>query len=117
MSRRGIPADERPDSSSTQTDRPKVANNTIVLIIVVAVAALVITGLVAIVVRKTRNQNCHGLRETIRRQVRENSLRLRREEVFADESDASPPGPASTLKTPAPSRHKPAAVSRPRSPD
>ena len=45
-----------------------------VLIVVVAMAALVLTGLVTLVVCKTRTQNRHGIGETIRKQVRENTL-------------------------------------------
>jgi hypothetical protein len=67
-----------------------VDTNTTILIIVVAMAALVLTGLVSLVVCKTRTQNRHGIGETIRKQVRENTLRLRRREVLAVESDATP---------------------------
>ena len=64
--------------------------NTIVLIIVVATAVVVLTGLVALVVCKTRTQSHYGIGETIREQVRENTLRLRRREVLAVEFDATP---------------------------
>jgi hypothetical protein len=65
-----------------------VATNTTVLILVTAMAALVLTGVLALVVYKTRNQQRHGKGETIRDQVEENALRLRRQEVLADQFDA-----------------------------
>jgi len=67
-----------------------VATNTIVLIIVVAMAVLVLSGLVTLVVRKTRTQSRYGIGETIGEQVRENTLRIRRRELLAVESDATP---------------------------
>jgi hypothetical protein len=65
-----------------------VATNTTVLILVTAMAALVLTGVLALVVYKTRNQQRHGEGETIRDQVEEDALRLRRQEVLADQFDA-----------------------------
>jgi hypothetical protein len=67
-----------------------VATNAIVLIIVVAMAVLVLSGLVTLVVRKTRTQSPYGIGETIGHQVRKNTLRIRRREVLAVESDATP---------------------------
>ena len=58
-----------------------MATNTTVLILVTAMAALVLTGALALVVYKTRNQQRHGKGETIRDQVEEDALRLRRQEV------------------------------------
>ena len=67
-----------------------MATNTIVLIIVVAMAVLVLSCLVTLVVRKTRTQSRYGIGETIGEQVRENTLRIRRRELLAVESDATP---------------------------
>ena len=53
-------------------------------------AALVLTGVLALVVYKTRNQQHHGKGETIRDQVEEDALRLLRQEALADEFDARP---------------------------
>jgi hypothetical protein len=50
----------------------------------IAIAALVLTGVLALVVYKTRNQQRHGKGETIRDQVEEDALRLRRQEVLAE---------------------------------
>jgi hypothetical protein len=50
-----------------------VATNTTVLILVTAMAALVLTGALALVVYKTRNQQRHGKGETIRDQSDENA--------------------------------------------
>jgi hypothetical protein len=58
------------------------------LILVTAMAALVLTGVLAVVVYKTRNQQRHGKGETIREQADEGTLRVRRQEVLADEFDA-----------------------------
>jgi hypothetical protein len=65
-----------------------VATNTTVLILVTAMAALVLGGVLALVVYKTRNQQRHGKDETIRDQVEADALRLRRQEVLADQFDA-----------------------------
>jgi hypothetical protein len=65
-----------------------VATNTTVLILVTAMAALVLTGVLALVVYKTRNQQRYGNGETIRDQVEEDARRLRRQEVLADQLDA-----------------------------
>jgi cytochrome b len=71
-----------------QSKGANVATNTTVLILVTAMAALVLTGALALVVYKTRNQQRHGEGETIRDQVEEDTLRLRRQEVLADQFDA-----------------------------
>ena len=65
-----------------------MATNTAVLIIVAALAALVLAGLLAVVVCKTRTQQRHGRGATIRDQAEEDALRLRRREALADESAA-----------------------------
>jgi hypothetical protein len=65
-----------------------VATNTIVLILVTAMAALVLTGVLALVVYKTRNQQHYRKGETMRDQVDEDTRRLRRQEVLADQFDA-----------------------------
>lgn len=62
-----------------------MATNTIVLLIVVALAALVLTGVLAGVVYKTRAPKWG---EMVRDQAEEDALRLRRQEVLADEFDA-----------------------------
>jgi len=62
-----------------------MATNTIVLMIVVAMAALVLAGVLAGVVYKTRAPKWG---ETARDQAEEDALRLRRQEVLADEFDA-----------------------------
>jgi len=59
-----------------------MATNTTVLIVVAALAALVIVGALAGVMYKTRTPK-RG--ETIRDQVEEDALRLRRHEALADE--------------------------------
>jgi hypothetical protein len=58
------------------------------LILVTAMAALVLTGVLALVVYKTRDQQRQGKGETIRDQAEEEALRLRRQETLADEFDA-----------------------------
>jgi len=58
------------------------------LILVTAIAALVLTGVLTLVVYKTRNQQRHGKGETVRDQAEEDALRLRRQEALADEFDA-----------------------------
>jgi hypothetical protein len=58
------------------------------LILVTAMAALVLTGVLALVVYKTRNQQRQDMGETIRDQAEEDALRLRRQEALADEFDA-----------------------------
>jgi hypothetical protein len=64
-----------------------VATNTTVLILVTAMAALVLTGALALVVYKTRTRvNVKGT--TRRNQADEDALRLRRQEALADEFDA-----------------------------
>jgi hypothetical protein len=58
------------------------------LIIVAAIAALVLAGMIALVMSKTRasRRNINGT--TIRDQAEEDALRLRRQEMLADEFDA-----------------------------
>ena len=51
-------------------------------------AALVLTGVLALVVYKTRNQQHYRKGETMRDQVDEDARRLRRQEVLADQFDA-----------------------------
>ncbi len=65
-----------------------MATNTTVLIIVTAMAALVLTGTLTLVVYRTRpsRRNVNGM--TIRDQADEDALRLRRQETLADEFDA-----------------------------
>jgi hypothetical protein len=58
------------------------------LILVTAMAALVLTGVLALVVYKTRNQQRHGKGDTTRDQAEEDALRLRRQEALANEFDA-----------------------------
>ena len=58
------------------------------MILVTAIAALVLTGVLTLVVYKTRNQQRHGKGETIRDPAEEEALRLRRQEALADELDA-----------------------------
>ena len=58
------------------------------MILVTALAALVLAGVLVLVVYKTRNQQRHGKGQTIRDQVEEDTLRLRRQEVLADQFDA-----------------------------
>ncbi len=65
-----------------------MATNAMVLIVVAALAVLVLAGVLAIVVYKTRSQQRHGKGETIRDQADEDVLRLRRQEALADESAA-----------------------------
>lgn len=65
-----------------------MATNTAVLIIVTAMAALVLAGVLAVVVYKTRIQQRHGVGATIRDRAEEDALRLRRQEALADESAA-----------------------------
>ena len=59
-----------------------MATNTTVLIVVAAMAALVLAGVLAGVVYKTRAPKWG---ETARDQAEEDALRLRRQEVLADE--------------------------------
>lgn len=65
-----------------------MATNTMVLIVVAALAVLVLAGVLALVVYKTRSQQRHGKGETIRDQADEDVLRLRRQEALADVSAA-----------------------------
>jgi hypothetical protein len=65
-----------------------MATNTIVLIIVTAMAALVLAGTLTLVVFKTSpsRRNVNGT--PIRDQAEEDARRLRRQETLADEFDA-----------------------------
>ena len=65
-----------------------MATNAMVLIVVAALAVLVLAGVLALVVYKTRSRQRHGKGETIRDQADEDVLRLRRQEALADESAA-----------------------------
>ena len=65
-----------------------MATNTTVLIIVTAMAAVVLTGTLALVVSRTRPSRRIVNGTTIRDQVEEDALRLRRQETLADEFDA-----------------------------
>ena len=65
-----------------------MAANALVLIVVAALALLVLAGVLALVVYKTRSQQRHGKGETIRDQADEDVLRLQRQEALADESAA-----------------------------
>ncbi len=62
-----------------------MATNTTVLIIVTAMAALVLAGVLAGVVYKTRAPKRV---ETVRDEAEQDALRLRHQEVLADEFDA-----------------------------
>jgi hypothetical protein len=62
-----------------------MATNTMVLIIVTTLAVLVLAGVLAGVVYKTRTPK-RG--EMVRDQVEEDALRLRRQQTLADEFDA-----------------------------
>ena len=62
-----------------------MATNTTVLIVVAAIAALVLAGMLAGVAYKTRTQGRHVKGETIPDQAEEDALRLRRQEALADE--------------------------------
>jgi hypothetical protein len=65
-----------------------MATNTIVLIIVTAMAALVLAGTLTLVVYRTSPSRRKVRGMTIRDQVEEDALRLRRQETLADEFDA-----------------------------
>lgn len=62
-----------------------MGTNTTLLLIVVAMAALVLAGVVAGVVYKTRAPKWG---EIVRDQAEEDALQLSRQELLADESDA-----------------------------
>ena len=62
-----------------------MATNTTVLIVVTAMAALVLAGMLVGVAYKTRTQQRNINGETIRDQAEEDALRLRRREALADE--------------------------------
>jgi hypothetical protein len=65
-----------------------MATNTTVLIVVAAIAALVLAGMILGVVSKTRTEGRRVNGTTIRDQAQEDALRLRRQEMLADEFDA-----------------------------
>ena len=62
-----------------------MATNTTVLIVVTAIAALVLAGMLVGVAYKTRTQQRNINGETIRDQAEEDARRLRRREALADE--------------------------------
>ena len=62
-----------------------MATNTIVLIVVAVLAAVALAGVLAGVVYKTRTPQRHVGADTLRDQADEDALRLRRQEVLADE--------------------------------
>jgi hypothetical protein len=62
-----------------------MATNTAVLIVVTALAAVVLAGMLVGVAYKTRTQQRNITGETIRDQTEEDALRLRRREALADE--------------------------------
>ena len=65
-----------------------MATNTTVLIVVAAMAALVLAGMIVGVAYKTRTEGRRVKGETIPDQAEEDALRLRRQEILADEFDA-----------------------------
>ena len=65
-----------------------MATNTMVLIVVAALAVLVLAGVLALVVYKTRSEQRHGKGETLRDQADKDELGLRRQEALAHESAA-----------------------------
>src|SRR6478672_7517741 len=65
-----------------------MATNTTVLIIVAAIAALVLAGMIALVMSKTRTSRRNVNGTIIRDRAEEDALRLRRQEMLADEFDA-----------------------------
>ena len=62
-----------------------MATNTTVLIVVTAMAALMLAGMVVGVAYKTRTRQRNIKGETVRDQAEEDVLRLRRREALADE--------------------------------
>jgi len=62
-----------------------MATNTTVLIIVAALGALVLAGMLAGVMYKTRTSQRHVKGDTIRDQAEKNALRIRHQEALADE--------------------------------
>lgn len=65
-----------------------MVTNTMVLIVVAALALLVLAGMVAGVAYMTRTQQRHAYRGTLQDLAGEDVLRLRRQETLADESAA-----------------------------
>jgi Na+-translocating ferredoxin:NAD+ oxidoreductase RnfG subunit len=63
-----------------------MATNTTVLIVVAAMSALLLAGMLAGVAYKTRTQQRHVKGETIRDQAEQNALQVRHQEALADES-------------------------------
>jgi hypothetical protein len=66
-----------------------MATNTIVLIIVAAVAALVLVGILVAVMRVTRTQQGDDAVRNIRERADKRALQLRRQEAIADEAAAT----------------------------
>jgi outer membrane murein-binding lipoprotein Lpp len=62
-----------------------MATNTIVLIVVTVLAAVVLAGVLVGVAYKTRTPKRHATDTTIRDQAAEDALRLRRQQALADE--------------------------------
>lgn len=61
-----------------------MATNTIVLLVAAAIAALLLAGMLAVVVYKTRTRQRHVNGETIRDQAGENVRQARYQEALAD---------------------------------
>ncbi len=89
-----------------------MAITTLVLIVVAALAGLVLAGVLALVVYKTRTQQRHGKGETLRDQAGEDELRLRHQE--ARSHAALVEVDIKTARGPSP--HTPVIVCPPRSP-
>jgi len=62
-----------------------MATNTTVLIIVAAMAALLLAGMLAGVMYKTHTSQRHAKGHTVRDQAEKNALRIRHQEALADE--------------------------------
>ena len=65
-----------------------MVTNTMVLIVVVALATLVLASVAVLVAYKTRIRQRHGSDATILDQIDNDALRLQRQEALADESAA-----------------------------
>jgi hypothetical protein len=65
-----------------------MSTNAAVLIVVTALAALVLSGALAVVISKTRTSRRHLGGTRIGDQAEEGALRLQRQEALADEMDA-----------------------------
>jgi hypothetical protein len=68
-----------------------MATNTTVLILVAAMAALLLAGMLAGVVYKTRTQQRHVEGETIRDQGEQNALQVRQHDALAEDSAVNAP--------------------------